>query len=139
MSKSVSGKEDPTSDQSSNNASRGSSEKRCHLRSSFLSSSRLETRSIVLSTFSRTSTDGPLVELPFEQLKKGTDEFNSSPVTENGRLLGSGSFGNVYLGYVQWAETDMPSSVAVKKLKPVIDKIMNMVLFIELLSSFSLA
>ena len=134
VSKSVCGKEDPKSNQSLG----GSSSEQCHLRSSFLSPSRPENRLIVLSTFPQTPTDLPreLVELPFEQLKKGTNEFNSSPVTENGRFLGSGSFGNVYLGYVQLADTDMPSSVAVKKLKPVIDKVMNMALFIESLSSF---
>ena len=61
-----------------------------------------------------------LVEIPFEQLKAATDGFNSSPVTKKGCFLGSGSFGDVYLGHLQ--QGDKLNLVAVKKLKPVLDK-----------------
>ena len=58
-----------------------------------------------------------LSEISFKKLKAATDGFNSSPVTEGGCFLGSGSFGDVYLGHLEWK--DIPSLVAVKKFKPV--------------------
>ena len=64
------------------------------------------------------SSDSRLLEIPFEELQAATDGFNSFPVTKKGCFLGSGRFGDVYRGRLQWK--DKP--VAVKKFKPVIDK-----------------
>ncbi|XP_065837719.1 uncharacterized protein [Oscarella lobularis] len=90
------------------------------LRSSF--SSQTETRGIALSSILHNVDQDSLVwphellEIPFKQLKAATGGFNSSPVSEKGCLLGSGSFGDVYLGRLQWK--DKPTLVAVKKFKP---------------------
>ncbi|XP_065826468.1 uncharacterized protein [Oscarella lobularis] len=58
-----------------------------------------------------------LLDIPFDQLKAATNDFDSCPVKENGRLLGEGSFGNVYLGHLK-QEDNSTLEVAVKKFKP---------------------
>ncbi|XP_065837909.1 uncharacterized protein [Oscarella lobularis] len=96
------------------------SERSRFFRDSF--SSQSKTHGIALSSILRGVDQDSLVwpheliEIPFEQLKAATDDFNSSSVAMNGRFLGSGSFGDVYLGHLRWK--DKPFLVAVKKFKP---------------------
>ena len=59
---------------------------------------------------------GKPLEIPFEELNAATDGFNSSSVTKRGCLIGSGSFGDVYLGRLR-----NNVFVAVKKFKPVLE------------------
>ena len=115
-SKAAGGKED------SKNAN-DASERSCFFRESF--SSQSKTHGISLSSVLQVDQGSlvwshELLEIPFEQLKEATDGFNSSSVAKNGCLLGSGSFGDVYLGHLQWK--NKPFLVAVKKFKPVLEK-----------------
>ena len=121
--KSARGKENPDS---SHQALNSSSEKKAagqSPRTSFISQS--ETRKMAPSSVLRVHQDllvwpHGLSEIPFKELEEATNGFNSSPVTEGGCFLGSGSFGDVYLGHLQ--RGNKPFLVAVKKLKPVLNK-----------------
>ena len=119
------GKKGPkNSHQSSTDTPKSNSgEKSRILRSSF--SSQTETRGIALASILHADQNSlvwphEFLEMPFEQLKAATNGFNSSLVTEGGCLLGSGSFGDVYLGLLSLR--DKPCLVAVKKFKPVLNK-----------------
>ena len=114
------GKETPDSSHQALNSSLKFQSEEQSPRTSFIS--QLETLKMAPSSVLHPRPDllvwqHGLSEIPFKELKAATDGFNSSPVTEGGCFLGSGSFGDVYLGHLKWK--DIPSLVAVKKFKPV--------------------
>jgi hypothetical protein len=58
----------------------------------------------------------PIFEAKFEHVQSATDNFDSRPVSEGGKRLGSGSFGTVYFAVLH-SEAAATFEVAIKRLK----------------------